>query len=480
MCFGNKVTDTKATAVPQQLTDAASSNTAALAKLRDAGYQAYQGQRVADQTPDTETGAGMIRSLAGTTNPYTSTIAGAATNAATAGPQRVSAGRTIDNVPGANGGPAGTTQDYMDPYLSSVLAPQLRDIDLQTIKNQQGLDAQATMGGAFGDARTGIQAAENTRLGNQARTDTIGRGYSGAFNNAMGLKTADINRNLDVGKTNAALGEQGFARALAGGQALQGLDSHNTGRQADLAGLLGKVGEARRTNNQAKLDAAYQEFSKATGYPIEVAKAITASLNPHAYGHTETQSKPDNSGYGMVGTLAGTALGAALGGPVGASIGGSLGGSLSSGLSGTGWGSPYGGSPETNANLNPGTYGNVGSYAPSPGFADGGDPPVGQPSLVGERGPELFVPKEAGTVIPSETIMPPLMAALAGRGVPPDLPRPQGPLNPKHEQNRLEGQRAKSATQDTFGINDLRRLLGMDLPTPNRIDEPFRQMKGYP
>lgn len=38
------------------------------------------------------------------------------------------------------------------------------------------------------------------------------------------------------------------------------------------------------------------------------------------------------------------------------------------------------------------------------GFADGGEPPVGQVSLVGERGPELFVPKQAGTVIPNNTL----------------------------------------------------------------------------
>lgn len=37
-------------------------------------------------------------------------------------------------------------------------------------------------------------------------------------------------------------------------------------------------------------------------------------------------------------------------------------------------------------------------------FADGGDPPVGRPSLVGERGPELFVPKTAGTIIPNEAL----------------------------------------------------------------------------
>ena len=37
-------------------------------------------------------------------------------------------------------------------------------------------------------------------------------------------------------------------------------------------------------------------------------------------------------------------------------------------------------------------------------FADGGDPPVNQPSLVGERGPEIFVPRTAGTIIPNDKL----------------------------------------------------------------------------
>lgn len=52
----------------------------------------------------------------------------------------------------------------------------------------------------------------------------------------------------------------------------------------------------------------------------------------------------------------------------------------------------------------------------SPGFGDsfgqdfglslagGGDPPVGKISLVGERGPELFVPRTAGTIIPNSVL----------------------------------------------------------------------------
>ena len=37
-------------------------------------------------------------------------------------------------------------------------------------------------------------------------------------------------------------------------------------------------------------------------------------------------------------------------------------------------------------------------------FAEGGRPPVGRASLVGERGPELFVPDNAGTIIPNHAM----------------------------------------------------------------------------
>ena len=37
-------------------------------------------------------------------------------------------------------------------------------------------------------------------------------------------------------------------------------------------------------------------------------------------------------------------------------------------------------------------------------FAEGGRPPVGKTSLVGERGPELFVPSRAGTIIPNNKL----------------------------------------------------------------------------
>ena len=45
-----------------------------------------------------------------------------------------------------------------------------------------------------------------------------------------------------------------------------------------------------------------------------------------------------------------------------------------------------------------------GIFSNLPGFANGGRPPVGRASIVGEKGPELFVPTSAGTIIPNDRI----------------------------------------------------------------------------
>ena len=51
--------------------------------------------------------------------------------------------------------------------------------------------------------------------------------------------------------------------------------------------------------------------------------------------------------------------------------------------------------------FNVGGKGGSGLLGLLPGFANGGRPPVGRASIVGERGPELFVPDRAGTIVPN-------------------------------------------------------------------------------
>jgi hypothetical protein len=48
--------------------------------------------------------------------------------------------------------------------------------------------------------------------------------------------------------------------------------------------------------------------------------------------------------------------------------------------------------------------GSSGLFKNLPTFASGGRPKVGQPSIVGEKGAELFVPSRAGTIIPNDQL----------------------------------------------------------------------------
>ncbi len=60
--------------------------------------------------------------------------------------------------------------------------------------------------------------------------------------------------------------------------------------------------------------------------------------------------------------------------------------------------------------LNQALFGNAGGQTVTGGlfkflgFANGGRPPVGRPSVVGEKGPELFVPDRSGTIIPNNQL----------------------------------------------------------------------------
>jgi len=84
---------------------------------------------------------------------------------------------------------------------------------------------------------------------------------------------------------------------------------------------------------------------------------------------------------------------AGIGNKIGGFLGGLFGGGRKSGgglFSGGGRG---GGIPFGSVSLG------IGSM-----FANGGRPPVGRPALVGERGPEIFVPRSSGSVIPNDAL----------------------------------------------------------------------------
>jgi hypothetical protein len=90
---------------------------------------------------------------------------------------------------GADGQPVGggtsPASQYMNPYLQSVLNPQLAEMRRQNEITNMGANAKFTGAGAFGGGRQAIMNAENNRNMMQEQNKAIGQGYSNAYDKAM-------------------------------------------------------------------------------------------------------------------------------------------------------------------------------------------------------------------------------------------------------------------------------------------------------
>ena len=110
---------------------------------------------------------------------------------------------------GAGGQPTGgggIASNYMNPYLSAVLNPQLAEMRRQAEINNQSSLGGLTKSGAFGGGRQAIMESEAGRNLLNTQNTAIGQGYSNAYDRGM--------QQFNT--------EQGQAKDLAGLMAQQG------------------------------------------------------------------------------------------------------------------------------------------------------------------------------------------------------------------------------------------------------------------
>jgi hypothetical protein len=92
----------------------------------------------------------------------------------------------------------GIASQYMNPYLQSVLTPQLAELRRQAeITNQSGLGA-LTKSGAFGGGRQAIMESEAGRNLMQEMNKTVGQGYASAYDKAMGQFNTEQGQSRDL------------------------------------------------------------------------------------------------------------------------------------------------------------------------------------------------------------------------------------------------------------------------------------------
>ena len=93
---------------------------------------------------------------------------------------------TPGGVTGQATGPTGIAAQYMNPYLSAVLTPQLEELRRQSQITQMGTAGKLAQAGAFGGSRQAIMDAETQRNLLAEQNKAIGQGYASAYDRALG------------------------------------------------------------------------------------------------------------------------------------------------------------------------------------------------------------------------------------------------------------------------------------------------------
>ena len=120
-------------------------------------------------------------------------------------------GSLVDGTqPAQEGGmqPQGIASQYMNPYLQSVLNPQLAELRRQNEITNMGMNAKMTGAGAFGGGRQAIMNAENNRNMMQEMNKTVGQGYANAYDKGMGQFNIEQGQSKDLVNMLANAGQQ--------------------------------------------------------------------------------------------------------------------------------------------------------------------------------------------------------------------------------------------------------------------------------
>lgn len=292
MCFGMETTGEKtstSTANPA-VANAATGNLDFVKNLQSQGFTPYTGQQVANFSPQQQSSFDMTNNVA---NNGTGDASKALINTYSGAPAQSVSADTI----------ASRMSPYMNQYVMQALAPQLKQMDIQNAQTAANTNAMATGSGAFGDARTGIEQANNNFLSNVAREGLIGNAYNAAFNTAIGAGAQDVSNKLNADTSNANYMEQYLNRALGGSTALQNLQNQQLG----VAGAQNTMGQQQTAQNQANLTAQYNQWLMAQQYPFQTAQLMNQTVGAGSAAMpastTSTTSAPNNSGWALGGAL---------------------------------------------------------------------------------------------------------------------------------------------------------------------------------
>jgi len=232
--------------------------------LSNTPYQTYQGPLTAGAS-DLQTKAFQgIGNLSVPNNGMYTPVGGTFTSSGAYQPPGVSgfgAGPTDANSPVATDAGQSPVQQYMNPYLQSVLDPQLNALRRQNQISQNALGAQYAGSGAFGGGRQAIGQAQSNADLMRNLNQTVGQGYANAFDAAQQQFNTEQQRKIQEAQFGANFG-------------LQGLEA-----KRGLLGQMAGLGEAQRGITSEGIAADKAEFEKQREYPFKQVQFQQSALS---------------------------------------------------------------------------------------------------------------------------------------------------------------------------------------------------------
>ena len=176
---------------------------------------------------------------------------------------------------GANTFDQGAAQQYMNPYMQSVVDMQQQDAQRQADIASTGRNAQAVGAGAFGGSRQAITDAEAARNLSMQKGAIQPQGLNTAYTNAQQQFNADQARQQQAQQMyeqsrqyGAGLGMQGLQTALQGAGALGQLGQTQYGQQVGNINLQNQMGGQQQQEQQNILNQQIQNYATQQQYPM--------------------------------------------------------------------------------------------------------------------------------------------------------------------------------------------------------------------
>jgi hypothetical protein len=208
-------------------------------------------------------------------------------------PNSIAAAQGLQDLSGRQFGQEQADQ-YMSPYIQSVIQAQQRDAARQSAIQGTQQQAQATQAGAFGGSRDAIMRAERERNLALQQGDIQAAGLQNAYTNAQNQFNADTSRGL-----------QGYAALGSQGQNLYGQTTANMNLQNAL-------GTQQQQQVQNLLNVGRQDYTAEQNYPykqIGFMSDVVRGLPTSQQGSTMYQAPPSTltqvAGLGIAGKSAG-------------------------------------------------------------------------------------------------------------------------------------------------------------------------------